>query len=402
LNIYENFEVEPIINVAGTKTRYGGALMEEDAIQAMNEAANYSVNLIELQAAACRLIAKKTHAEAGLVTCGAYASLTLSTAACICGFDTHRMNSLPDTSRFPNEFIMAVHHLSGYDHSIAAAGGKIIPVGITPDTPHPDEVRKITLRDFEAEINENTAGILYAVRTKSRPPLADIVRLASRYKIPVIVDAAAQVPPVENLYRFIETGADLVCFSGGKGIRGPQNSGILCGKKELICSAAIQMLDMAIGSFDQWQPPEEFHLLKEKLKGRPAHGIGRGAKVTKEAIIGLMVAIEKLSPARFQKKADYLRKLLNKIASKINGIKGIKTGMTEEYENAYPMLTITVDSDKVGKTAAEVVSELKKERIFARDNHTERGIFYIHSLNLDEETTNRVGEKLYNILEKGE
>lgn len=400
MNIYDRFEVKPIINVAGTKTRYGGALMEEDAIQAMGEAANYSVNLIELQASTCRLIAEKTHAEAGIVTCGAYASLTLAAAACICGFDVHRMNSLPDASRFPNEFIMAVHHLSGYDHSIAAAGGKIIPVGIGPDTPHPDEVREITLRDYEAEINNNSAGILYAARTGSRPPLADVVGLAHRYQIPVIVDAAAQVPPVENLYRFIETGADLVCFSGGKGIRGPQNSGILCGKKELICSAAMQMLDMAIGSFDQWQPPEEFNLLKEKLKGRPAHGIGRGAKVTKEAIIGLMVALEKLTPPEFQEKADYLRTLLNKIASRINGIDGIGTQLTEEYENAYPMLMIKVDPDKLGKTAADVVSELQTERIFARDNHTGRGILYIHSLNLDEKTTQTVGETLYNILRK--
>ena len=125
------FGVKPIINVAGTKTRYGGALMEEEALKAMNEAANYSVNLFDLE-------------------------------------------------------------------------------------------------------------------------------------------AAAQVPPVENLYRFIDIGVDLVCFSGGKGIRGPQTSGILCGRKELICSAVMQMLDMVIESFDEWEPPTEFKLLKEKLRGRPA------------------------------------------------------------------------------------------------------------------------------------
>ena len=401
MNIYEHFRVNTIINVSGTKTRYGGSLMEEEAIQAMSEAANYSVKLIELQAAACRLISEKTHAEAGIVTCGAYASMTLSAAACICGFDVHRMNSLPDTSRFPNEFIMAIHQLSGYDHSITAAGGKIIPVGIQPDTPHPNQVSEITARDFEAEINENTAGIVYAVRNESRPPLSEIVHLAKRYQIPVIVDAAAQVPPVENLYKFIETGADLVCFSGGKGIRGPQNSGILCGKKELIYSAVMQMLDMAIGPFDKWQLPEEFSLLKEKLKGRPAHGISRGAKVTKEAIIGLLIALEKLDTHKFQEKANYLRTLLNQVAKKINGINGVATQLTEEYEKAYPMLMITIDPSKFGKTAADIVSELKENKIYTRDNHVDCGIFYIHSLNLDEKTTHIVGEKLYDILKKG-
>jgi len=402
MSIYEHFGVKPIINVAGTKTRYGGALMGDETIQAINEAANYSVNLIELQAAACRLIAEKTHAEAGIVTCGAYASLTLSAAACICGFDVHWMNALPDTSRFPNEFIMAVHQISGYDHSIAVAGGKIIPVGIQPDTPHPNQVSEITVRDFEAEINENTAGIIYAVRNGSRPPLDEIVQLARKYQIPLIVDAAAQVPPVENLYKYIETGADLVCFSGGKGIRGPQNSGILCGKKELICSAIIQMLDMAIGSFDEWQPPEEFSLLKERLKGRPAHGIGRGAKVTKEAIIGLLTALEKLDTHKFQQKANYLRGLLDQIANKIDGINGVEIQMTEEYKKAYPMLMITIDPGKFGKTAADIVSELRENKIFARDNHADRGIFYIHSLNLDEKTTHIIGEKLYDILRKGD
>ena len=402
MNIYEHFGVSPIINVAGTKTRYGGALMEEDALKAMNEAAHYSVNLFDLEAAACRIIAQKTHAEAGIVTCGAFASLTLAAAACICGFNVHRMNSLPDTSNFPNEFIMATHQISGYDHSIKAAGGKIIPVGIQPDTPHPNEVSDIIVRDFEAEINENTAGIIYATRNGSKPPLSEIIQLARRYQIPVIVDAAAQVPPIENLYQFIDDGSDLVCFSGGKGIRGPQNSGILCGKKELICSALMQMLDMAIESFDEWEPPEEFKLLKEKLKGRPAHGIGRGAKVTKESIIGLLVALENIDSDEFQEKAKYLRSLLNQIGDLIKDIEGVEVKISEEYEKAYPMLMVKIDSNKLGKNADEVVSELKANNIFPRDNYKDHGMFYIHSLNIDQKITKIVGEKLFQILQKGE
>jgi len=400
MNIYEHFGVNSMINVAGTKTRYGGALMEEDALKAMDEAAHYSVNLFDLEAAASRVIAKKTHAEAGIVTCGAFASLTLAVAACICGFNVHRMNSLPDTSNFPNEFIMATHQISGYDHSIAVAGGKIIPVGIQPDTPHPNEVSEITVRDFEAEINENTAGIVYAARNGSRPPLSEVNKLAKGYQIPVIVDAAAQVPPVENFYRFIDAGADLVCFSGGKGIRGPQASGILCGRKDLICSAVMQMLDMAIKPFDDWEPPTEFKLLKEKLRGRPSHGIGRGAKISKEAIVGLLVALESLDSDKFEQKAEYLRVLLNNISSLIKDLEGVEIQMSEEYKNAYPMLMVKIDEKKLGKSANDVVKELEDSNIFPRDNYKDSGFFYLHSLNMNKKISKIVGEKLFHILKK--
>ena len=400
MNIYEKFGVKTIINVAGTKTRYGGAIIEEDTLKAMDEAAHYSVNLFDLEAAACRVIVQKTHAEAGIVTCGAFASLTLAAAACICGFDVHKMNSLPDTSNFLSEFIMAIHQISGYDHSIAAAGGKLIPVGIKPDTPHPNEVSDISVRDFEAEINKNTKGIVYAIRNESKPLLSEITKLAKRYQIPVIVDAAAQVPPVENLYQFIDDGADLVCFSGGKGIRGPQNSGILCGKKELILSAIMQMLDMAIEPLDEWSPPEEFKLLKEKLIAIPAHGIGRGAKISKESIIGLLVALENLDYDQFRQKAEYLRSLLDQIGNLIKDIDGVEIQMTEEHERAYPMLMVKIDENELGKSVDDIVKELKEKNIFTRDNYKDRGIFYIHSLNLDEKNNQFIGEELYKILKK--
>lgn len=400
MNIYERFGVRPIINVAGTKTRYGAALMEEEALKAMNEAANYSVNLFDLEAAASKIIAQKTHAEAGLVTCGAFASLTLAAAACMCGLNVNKMNSLPDTTNFPHEFIMPWHQISGYDHSIKVAGGKIIPVGIQPDTPHPNEVTKITVRDVEAEVNEDTVGIVYAARYGSHPPLQEVIKLAKRYQVPVIVDAAAQIPPVENLHRFIDYGADLICFSGGKGIRGPQASGILCGRKELICSAVMQMLDMAIRPFDEWEPPAEFKLLKEKLRGRPAHGIGRGAKVSKEAIIGLLVALENLDSDKFKQKAEYLKSLLNKISTLIKDLEGVEIQMSEEYKNAYPMLMVKIDEKKLGKSANDVVKELEDSNIFPRDNYKDSGFFYIHSLNMNDKISKIVGEKLFHILKK--
>ena len=306
MNIYQHFNVEPIINVAGTKTIYGGSIMDDKVIEAIKEASKYSVHLYELQAAASRIIAKKTHAEAGLVTSGAFSALTLSAAACMCGLDVSKMNRLPDTGRRSvNEFIMPWHQISGYDHAVRAAGGKIIPVGLPNHTASPFEVVTITIDDIRSEINENTAGIVYAPRNNCHPPLDEVISLAKEYQIPVILDAAAQIPPVENLYRFVDMGADLVCISGGKGIRGPQGSGILCGKRDLICSAALQMLDMAVESFPDWNPPRDF-IFKDKIKGRPQHGIGRGGKVDKETIIGLLVALENLDKEQFKKKALHL------------------------------------------------------------------------------------------------
>ena len=122
VGIYENFGVKSIINAAGAMTRYGGALMDQEALDAMNEAAKYSVSIDELQATVSRIIAERTHAEAGIVTTGAAAALTLATAACITGLDVARMNHLPDTTGIPNEVIMPWHQISGYEHAIRAAG----------------------------------------------------------------------------------------------------------------------------------------------------------------------------------------------------------------------------------------------------------------------------------------
>ncbi len=319
MGVYERFGVKPIINVAGTMTRMGGALMEQEALEAMNEAAKGSARLDELEAAASKVIAEITHAEAGIVTAGAAAALTLGTAACITGLDVARMNRLPDTTGMANEVLMAQHQISGYDHSIKAAGAKIIDVGIPNDTTPPGEVHVATIYDFESAITEHTVAIAYACRLGSNPPLEQIIAVGKKYNIPVMIDGAAQVPPVENLHKFIDMGADLVAFSGGKGIKGPQASGILCGRRDLIAAAVLQNLDMAGDTFDKWDPPPSL-IPKEKLRGKPQHGVGRGMKITKEAIIGLLVALQNLSEEKFVKKAEQLRLLLEGIAVCLHGV----------------------------------------------------------------------------------
>lgn len=389
MSIYERLGVRPIINVAGTFTIFGGALMGKEALEAMNEAAKYSVNLEELQAAASKIIAKITHAEAGIVTAGASASLTLGTAACIAVLDVAKMNRLPDTTGMPNEVIKPCHHINVYDHGIRAAGARLIGVGPT------DEVHTISKSDLESAITEKTVAIAYNAGMDSHPPLEEVTEIGKKYNIPVIVDAAAAVPPVENLHRFIDMGADLVCISGGKGIRGFQASGILCGRRDLIASAVIQMLDvdLALGTFGEWNPPASF-IPKDRLRGKLDQGIGRGMKVTKEAVVGLLVALQDLTEEKFAKRAEHLRQLLEGIGTRLDGIAGVEMRMSEG-KDIYPMLEMKIDEQVLGKSAAEVCKRLKNGGIYIREPGLHKGTVFISSINLDEEMARVVGERLH-------
>ncbi len=396
MGIYERFGVQPIINVRGAWTSLGGALMDQEALEAMTEAARKSVRLDQLQAAASKIITEITHAEAGIVTCGAASALTLGTAACITGFDVARMNRLPDTTGMPNEVIMAQHQISGYDHPITAAGAKLIGVGIPNDTTPPGEEHVASIYDFEAAITERTVAIAYAPRAGSKPPLEQVTALSKKYNIPVLLDAANEVPPVENLHKFIDMGADLVAISGGKGIRGPQASGILCGRHDLIAAAALQNWDMAGETFEEWNPPASL-IPKEKLRGRPLHGIGRSMKVTKEAMIGLLVALQNFSGEKFIKKAEQLRLLLEGIAARLQGVAGVEVKMAEDPPGGYPTLEVKLDESKVGRSAAEIAQRLRDGTppIYTVKRGLHKGLVIIHSLTLDKETADIVGQNLH-------
>ena len=289
MSLYRQFGIEPIINAAGTLTRLGGAIMPDPVVNAMHQAANDAVPLEQVQAAASRVIARVTQTEAGLVTCGASAGLTLGTAAILAGNDLARIERLPDTESIPNEFLIAHDQRNGYDHAVRAAGAKLIEVGIN-EVVAGSGVRPVELWEYEIARTEQTVGVFYVVRDSSKPPLETVVHWAHEQGLPVLVDAAAELPPRSNLYHLSATGADLIVFSGGKAIRGPQASGILCGRRPLIESAAMQMLDM-----DErrtfWNPPSDFIELS-RWPALPRQGIGRGFKVGKEQIVGLLVALE--------------------------------------------------------------------------------------------------------------
>jgi L-seryl-tRNA(Ser) seleniumtransferase len=199
------------------------------------------------------------------------------------------MNRLPDTRGMRSEVVMVRSQRNFYDHAVRTVGVQLVEVGL------PDRYAGAGVRDAEAweiadAISERTAAVHWVAAANARPSLEETVEVAHAAGVPVLVDAAAQLPPVDNLRRFSLAGADLVAFSGGKAIGGPQASGILCGRRDLIMAAALQCLDLDV-FYEQWTPPAHF-IDKARLRGLPQHGIGRTCKVGKEEIVGLLTALQ--------------------------------------------------------------------------------------------------------------
>lgn len=402
MGIYEELGVKPIINLWGTATRLSGALMDQEVMDAMMQASKESVKMDELQAAASRIISELTGAEAGYVTCGASSALTLGTAACITGLDVTRMERLPDTTGMPNEVIMARDQRCGYDHAIRAAGAKIVEVGF--DESLTGSLRTVEAWEFEAVITECTAAIaiiLYTSDPKKERLMGDVISVAKIHNIPVLVDAAASVPPVENLRKFISMGADLVAFSGGKAIRGPQNAGILCGRRNLIASAALQHLDL--GGFSHiWYPPPAL-IPKEKLLGQPHQGVGRSQKVSKEAIVGLLVRLRRLTKEKTLDEARHMQILLERIVSNLEGLPYVQTEIihsASEESGAVPTLVVKLNSARLGQNAFEVSLKLRngEPRLWVNEKKLTDDILLITAINLNEQLAEVVGQRLREVL----
>lgn len=288
-NVYEKLGVRPIINAYAPMTRLGGGVMPVQVADAMREATQFCVDMAELQMAASKIIAGITGAEAGCVTAGAAAALLVGAAACVAGMDIAAMSRLPDARGMKNEVIAMRSHRNSYDHAIRATGATIVDVGFA-DRYTEVGVLDTQLWEIQAAISERTAAVYYLAKPHAMPPLQDVARVAHARGVPVLVDAAAELPPLENLKRFLGQGADLVAFSGGKSIGGPQGSGILCGRRDLISAALLQQLDFDY-DYEEWDPPAGL-VDKSTIAGVPRHGIGRSCKVGKEQIVGLLTALQ--------------------------------------------------------------------------------------------------------------
>lgn len=354
MSVYRKFGVRTIINAKGTATRLSGGIMRKEVADAMVEASQACVDMAELQAAAAREIAKATGAESGYIASGASACLLLGTAACIAGLDPGRMARLPDTRGMRNEVIMVRSQRNLYDHAIRAAGATIIEVGL-PDRHAGAGVRDAEAWEIEDAITPQTAAVFYVADAQAQPTLEDVARCSHKHGIPVIVDAAAQLPPKSNLKRFIAAGADLVAFSGGKALGGPQASGILCGRKDLIMSAALQHLDLDIYE-DMWEPPKEL-IDKSQLKGTPQHGIGRPCKAGKEEIIGLLTALRLFIAEGDAARHRRWMAILNAIMAAVKATRGMTLAIEGADDvHVVPLLVVTCQG-KVG-TAQRVIKKL--------------------------------------------
>lgn len=394
-------EVKPLINAAGPVTMYCGASMPEEVVQAMSEVANIPVRIDELQGAASKLISQVTGAEAGYVTCGAAAALTLGAAACMTGYDVDRMNRLPDTTGMPNEVLIAAPQRNAYDHAIRATGAKIINVGMASHPLPLGEIYRTLPEDYEVNITERTAAIAYFYQGGGIPPLEDVIAVAKKHHIPIMIDAADQVPPVSNLRRFIDMGADLVAISGGKGIRGPQASGLLYGRRDLIEAAALNHFIPGFGagyvSYEQWAPPNSL-VRKEKLRGVPHHPIGRNMKVSREATIGLLTALQILiDEDRNKKEMQKLSALLDPIYERLQGIVGVSVARGERPPGGFPVLEIQIDKEKAGRSAIQVVGQLSAgdPPIYVFAPRVAAGEFTINSCSMSAEQARIVAERLF-------
>jgi L-seryl-tRNA(Ser) seleniumtransferase len=385
---YARWGVRPRINGAGLVTRLGGSLLPAEVLEAMAEASQTFVDMAELQAGASRAIAVHTGAEAGLVTAGAAAGLTLGAAACLAGLDPGRMGRLPDTTGMPDVVLMARTHRTAYDHALRAAGARILDVGVN-DRGTGAGVRDVEAWEFEAAITPQTAAIAYTAGPGRQPPLAEVVAVAHRHGLPVLVDAAAQLPPVANLRRFTEAGADLVAFSGGKAMRGPQGTGILCGRRDLIAAAALQQLDMDVRP-ETWQPPVGY-LPQDWSRGLPQHGIGRGCKVSKEEVVGLLVALERFVTLDHAAEEARHVALLTHLAERLGAASAVRCRLLSAAETGrIPLLEVSWDDTAVGRSAFAVSLALQAgdPPIHLSERRAPEGILTVNPAGLrDEEET---------------
>ena len=300
--IYERLGVRRVIHASGTTTRYGGSMLRPEALDAMREASQMLVNLDELNAAAGATIARMLGAEAAFVTAGASSGLILQAAACIAGDDPAKITRLPDSTGMKNEIVIQRAHRFAYDQAYRVAGGVLVEIGLA---------RRTQPFELDAAITERTAAVAYLISPFTSPPgilsLPQTLEIAHRRGVPVIVDAASMLPPRENLTKYLRLGADLVSFSGGKGIRGPQSTGILVGRRDLVRAVT--------------------------LNASPNQALARAAKTSKEEICGLVVALELFMAEDESAEMKRYRDVCTTIAEQLADIPGLRVVVEQDPVN---------------------------------------------------------------------
>ncbi len=328
MSIYAELGLRPVINADATLTRLGGSLMPPEVIAAMNNAASSFVDMDEYQRRVGERLARITRNEAALVCTGAAAGLVLATAACITGNDPAAIAQLPDLTGLKDEVIIHRSHRNGYDHGVRQVGVKLVEIGHALQT-EPWEL--------ERAITPQTAAVFWfqsQVTGHGDLPLATVIQIATDHGVPVIVDAAAQVPPTENLWRFTQMGAALTIFSGGKDLRGPQASGLIVGRADLIEAC--------------------------RRNASPNHSIGRPMKVGKEEMAGLLAAVERYLTIDQVARAARDEDTVSGWNEELNALPGVhaERAFPNEAGQPLPRTKVTFDQAVIGQSQDEIVAAL--------------------------------------------
>jgi L-seryl-tRNA(Ser) seleniumtransferase len=320
---FRELGVRPFINAAGTYTAMTASLMPEEVMEAIQYASKHYVMLDDLHDKVGERIASLVHAEAAMVTAGAASALTLGTAGVLTGTDRRKMVELPDLTNMKSEVIIQKAHRFGYDHAVRNCGVKLVEVE--------------TREDLERAVNAKTAMMLFYNNNNTEGRIRDeeFVQLGKKHGIPTFNDAAADVPPVENLWKYTKMGFDLVTFSGGKGIRGPQSAGLLVGRKDLIAAARLNA------------PPN-------------GDTVGRGMKVNKEEMLGMLAALELYVGKDHEKERREFDKRAEEIRKAAVAVPGVTADVfVPEVANHVPHVRISWDAAALGISANEVVRALR-------------------------------------------
>lgn len=319
----EKLGVRPVINGVGTVTILGGSIMAPEVVAAMAEASKHFIPIEELAVKVGERIAELVGVPAAMVPCGAASAITVATAACVAGGDRRKLQQLPDTTGLRNEVVLQRRHRSGYEAQIELVGARLVWVE--------------TLEELERAIGERTAMLFFLNKADPQGAIQRDawVRVGRSRGVPTFNDAAADVPPPDRLSGIVKEGFDLVAFSGGKGIAGPQGTGLLLGRKDLVETARYAI--------------------------SPHGGIGRGMKVGKEELVGILVAVERF--LKLDHAAEY-RKLDGRVSYMLDALKGVQgiaaSRHVPEIANQVPHLQLRWDETAVGIGSGDLVRRLRE------------------------------------------
>lgn len=367
MHIYDTLGIKKYINAHDTYTVYGGSRISEQTLESMRQAAEYFVDMHELQKAVDARVADLTKNEDAFITNGAAGALKVAAAVCMTNGDRYRYSKLPAiVEGTKNEIIVLRCHRNAYDKALEETGAKIIEIGDADETLE---------YDLQGAINEKTAAIFFfenIAYRRAQMSLDKVISIAHSRGIPVVVDAAAQLPPRSNLWKYTSAGADMAIFSGGKTLRGPQDSGIIVGKSKYM----------------DWC----------RMFGAPEHGVCRSSKSSRESMIGLLSALEQF----MEKDEEQEYKALTSKLEILDGILSAVDGINTKYVNygpvgqKYPRLYAYL---KDTAAAGDLVKKMLEHGIYIGDDSA-NGAVYFSPLNLTESEIKIVGETVVAIVQR--